>query len=403
MRSRARFVKFLRDLRASYWFLPTVLVIGAILLASLMVMLDRNVDKLPFDLPFTMTSLQPDGAQMLVSVIAQSAFGVAGVMFSLTIVAVSFASGNFGPRLIGNFMRNRGTQWSLGLLIAIFVYALLVLQDIRESTSETGAFVPHLSISLAVVLALLGVLTVIYFVHHIPETINVSNITADLGWELQRKIEALIDGNDGTRLIPGHPEHDAQHVLKLGTPGYLQTVNLTRLGQLADQHEIWLALPRMSGEFVTRDTPVIEIWSDGPLDELEDDLRACFATGTDRTQSGNILFVVDQLVEMIARALSPGINDPFTAINCMNWLRNALVTAANHEGGLQEQSHPRIRRKLLDFELLAETAIGKAKPYIVDDTLARQHFDALMQEMAWEIEDSEHTTILKSLARIRDD
>jgi uncharacterized membrane protein len=152
MSKRALVSKLIQDVRASYWFLPGSLVCLAALLAQGTLYLDQHPDFLPFDLPKGLRDTQVDGARSLMSIISQSVFGVAGVMFSMTIVAVSFASGNFGPRLIGNFMRDRGNQWSLGILVATFVYALLITRAIQSPTGadqdlSTALSVPSLPIT----------------------------------------------------------------------------------------------------------------------------------------------------------------------------------------------------------------------------------------------------------------
>lgn len=110
MKKRALVAKLLEDVRASYWFLPASLVCLALLVSQGTLFLDRNPEWVPFEPPQAFRNTHVDGARALLSIIAQSIFGVAGVLFSMTIAAVSFASGNFGPRLIGNFMRDRGNQ-----------------------------------------------------------------------------------------------------------------------------------------------------------------------------------------------------------------------------------------------------------------------------------------------------
>ena len=189
--SRAYVLKIAQDVRSSYWFIPSTLVVAALLLSELTQWIDHNPDMLPVALPDDFLNTQVDGARQTLAVIAQSIIGVTGVMFSITMVAVSFASGNFGPRLIGNFMRDRGNQTSLGLLISSFVYTLMILRAVQSSGADgLESFVPQYSMVAAILLTLMSVGTLIYFLHHIPETINVSNISAALG-------RRLAPGRDG--------------------------------------------------------------------------------------------------------------------------------------------------------------------------------------------------------------
>jgi uncharacterized membrane protein len=408
--SRARLVKLLQDIRASYWFLPSSLVICAMILAWATLFADRHVGDFGFDMPAFLRNTQVEGARTVMSIVSQSSFGVAGVMFSMTMVAVSFASGNFGPRLIGNFMRDRGNQWSLGILIATFTYALLVTRAIQSATPDQAqtaieAFVPHISIFVALVLMTVSVFVVIYFVHHIPETINVSNITANLGERLCAALRDRIDAQqellrDGTRI--DWAERAADMTLTLGRSGYVQTLNTSALSEIAREHNLLIEITAPVGTFVTPDTTVLRLWGKVTGDPSETDLTNCFATGNSRTEHQNLLFLVDELVEMIARALSPGVNDPFTAINCMNWLFSAAVVAANHHGGLTDTPDGRLRVSDVTFRGLLENAFDKSRPYTKSDPLTDRHLHDLLARMEREITTLRHLKTLRSFRRTLD-
>lgn len=397
MSKRALVSKLIQDVRASYWFLPGSLVCLAALLAQGTLYLDQHPDFLPFDLPKGLRDTQVDGARSLMSIISQSVFGVAGVMFSMTIVAVSFASGNFGPRLIGNFMRDRGNQWSLGILVATFVYALLITRAIQSPTGadadlSTALFVPYLSILIALGLTFVSVFTVVYFVHHIPETINVSNITAGLGKRLVRDIKALIDmqSDRDPSTTPIQPTGDPAMTVTLGQSGYIQTMNKEQLRNLAQDHDLFIDVPLPVGEFVTEDTVVLRIWGPQVPDEAQEELTSCFALGHSPTESQNLMFIVDQLVEMIARAMSPGVNDPFTAINCLNWLHSACVAAANHKGGLRAVQDGPVKTKALVFGDLLEASFGVPWKYIHADPLCARHMRVIFAQLPNQLEDPDH-------------
>jgi uncharacterized membrane protein len=394
-------MKWLQDVRASYWFLPTVLAVLAVVLAQLMQYLDHH----KFLLTDAWRTTQVEGARSTLALISQSVIGVTGVMFSMTIVAVSFASGNFGPRLIGNFMRDRGNQLSLGILIATFVYSLLILRAIQSPYGPEGAheaFVPHLSMLVALGLTGVSVLTMIYYVHHIPEIINVSNIAADLGARLRTAIEVRIDANLDEEPVANTdwPEPPAPRQIFLLNDGFLQTWDHARLRELATENGLHLELRSAAGSFITTFTPVLDVWSDKPLsDELESNIRDCFALGTVPTEQQNLLFIVEQLVEMIVRALSPGVNDPYTAINCLNWLYVGLITAANYKGGLTVQRQDRVRHPSLDLEKLFAASITEGLPYIKSDPMVCKHLDAMLNRLILETENAEAQLVAKKLRR----
>lgn len=401
MGKRALLLKWLQDLRASYWFLPTVLAVLAVGLAQAMQYLDHH----EFLLSEAWRTTQVEGARSTLALISQSVIGVTGVMFSMTIVAVSFASGNFGPRLIGNFMRDRGTQWSLGILIATFVYSLLILHAVQSpygTEAEQDAFVPHLSMLVALALTGVSVLTMIYYVHHIPEIINVSNISAKLGGRLKGAIETLVEtrlqnneDDDNTVSFPSRP---AEHQFFLQDDGFVQTWDRQKLVELATENDLYFELLHASGSFVTTFSPILNVWAEKDISEaVGTDIRNCFALGSIPTEQQNLLFIVDQMVEMIARALSPGVNDPYTAVNCLNWLYVGLITAANYKGGLETLRQGRVKHQTLDFHALFDASIVAALPYIKSDPITCKHLEKMLDRLVSETQNQSVHRVTDSL------
>ncbi len=387
---RAYLLKLVQDVRASYWFLPSILVFVGLTLAFFMGWIDARGTRLPFPLPETLLDTQADGARSTLAVIAQSIIGVTGVMFSMTLVAVSFASGNFGPRLIGNFMRDRGNQWSLGILISTFVYALVVLRSVQDGIDGGVAeYVPQYSLIMALILTLLCVFTLIYFIHHVPETINVSRISAGIGAALEKQILDLIerdnDSDNGTR----HPNRDPDTVITSAVSGYVQTVNFDQLSELAMASDWHVALNVPIGGFVTSKTPVISVWGKDLSDDDYRHILGCFAVGSSRTENQNPSFLAEQLVEMVARALSPGLNDPYTAIDCLNRMAAALTIAGTYRDGLRPPFVARVAFHHLTFARLLEVTFGKCRPYVLDDPLTLQHAQALLDELHETVRDTD--------------
>lgn len=398
MGKRAYLLKLLQDIRASYWFLPSVLVLVGLVLASIMGWVDRNPAVVPFDLPGALLDTQADGARSTLAVIAQSIIGVTGVVFSMTLVAVSFASGNFGPRLIGNFMRDRGTQWSLGILIATFVYALVVLRTVQDQIDgDVAQFVPQYSLLVALALTLLCVFTLIYFIHHVPETINVSRISASIGAALDADIRCLIDENESTKKTLTRPDRDPDHIFTAGVPGYIQTVNFDRLSKLATEGDWQIGLVSTIGAFVTTRSPVFEIWTH--KDDLSDNditaIKSCYAIGSGRTENQNPSFLAEQLVEMVARALSPGLNDPYTAMDCLNRLASALTLASTYKEGLKEKSLDRISFSPLTFERLFASTFPLCRQYIKPDDMVLDHALTLLKDLS-NVAREEDRAVIKS-------
>lgn len=393
----AKLVKMFLDLRAGYWFIPTCMVLVAIGLSVLMTWLDANYEAdwiRDFD---WLTAARTDGARSVLTVIAGSTIGVAGVTFSITIVAVSFASANFGPRLIANFMRDQGNQITLGTFIGTYVYCLLVLRTVRNASAPDiensfQAFVPHFSVLVALMLALSSVAVLIYFIHHVPETLNVENLAAKVGRQLQRGINDLFpdsnrdaDAGDLADEIWESRREAMNHAgIRSQSEGYIQTLDLGHLADLAEESQLLIRVQYRPGDFITRGSVVFDIWSDKPLTDFDgDELLACFALGTERTAHQNILFLADQLVEIIGRALSPGINDPFTAITCLNWLKVGVLQMLQNDGSrLEPQKSDRLRIHAITLERFASAVFDQTLPYVCTDRNVTLHCMAILTELA---------------------
>ena len=319
---------------ASYWFLPGLLSLGSVFLAILMVWIDTGEDKLTWlrNIRFIYLN-QPDAARTLLSAIASSMIGVAGVTFSITMVVLSLTSGQYGPRLLGNFMRDKGNQFVLGVFIGNFIYCLLVLRTVR-SADESGAltaFVPHLAVTFSVLLAAFGLGVFIYFIHHTAESIQASSIITNIANSLEDLIKKLYPdeqlshqrglSDEAQSVASSVPKNfdDEAHNVRMKRSAYLQTVGTQDLIAAAKEHNVILKITHRPGTFLLERRPLLYVWPDERLnDDLEERLRSAFSFGPRRTPLQDFDFLFDQLTEVALRALSPGINDPVTAIECIN-------------------------------------------------------------------------------------
>ena len=182
------------DIRASYWFLPTLLAFAGLTLGLALVIVDSRLGDAWLGRYEWFYGSRPEGARAMLSTIAGSTITVAGVVFSITLAAVTYASGQFGPRLLGNFMRDRGNQATLGVFIGTYLYCLVVLRTIRsaeEISADTAgavrdAFVPHLAMFGGLALAIASTAVLIYFVHHVTSGIHINNVIARVGRQSDR-------------------------------------------------------------------------------------------------------------------------------------------------------------------------------------------------------------------------
>lgn len=342
---RALLISVAARLRASYWAVPAALAAGALLLARLALHLDQTLALEEGDWGGWVYSGTAEGARTVLAALSGALITVSGVVFSITIVALSFASSHLGPRLLRNFMRDRVQQLVLGAFVATYLYSLAVLSSLRGG--EESLFVPKLSITLAIGLAMLSFGLLIFFVHHVATAIQVGTALEGVRRSLRHAADALLeDGDaaararaDGLReLDPGCGE-----VLRSRTFGYVQVIDFQALAELAAEHDLRLACTRRAGHYVVEGGELLRL-DRAPSAELASRLRSTFVLGPVRTEVGDLEFPIRQLVEVALRALSPGVNDPFTAITCIDHLSSGFAHLARKRmPGVVE--HPRGQRR----------------------------------------------------------
>lgn len=329
MGTRARNLWY--EARSSFWLVPLVMAAAAAALSTLTVWLDTRVDLGNESVVYGGSA---DGARELMATLAGSMITVSGVVFSVTVVTLSLTSSQYGPRILRNFMRDPGNQFVLGTFIATFLYCLLVLRTIRGGETTGESTVPSISISIGIALAILSIIVLIYFIHHAASSIQANNLVAVIGHDLDRSIERFQRGGpDAPRPAASNEpleqarndEHGATPVAADGS-GYITAVNLQRLVELASERDIVLLVDQRAGQYVIPGTALARVSPGSNVDEgLSARIRTHFILGNLRTLEQDVEFAADQLVEMAVRALSPSVNDPFTAIACIDRLGSSIA------------------------------------------------------------------------------
>lgn len=369
-----RLIKWWQLVHSSFWFIPGVMSGAAAALAIGAVALDRaksNEWRDSFGFLYTGGA---EGASTVLGTIAGSMITIAGVVFSMTLIALSLASSQLGPRLLRNFMRDAINQIVLGTFVATFLYCLLVLRTIRRA--EDSLFVPHLAVTLGVVLAVASVGVLIYFIHHISLSIQADHVVARVGRELMRGIDDIFpdrldpaaqdkskEPEDGA-LPPGFDE-EAREVLTF-EDGYVRSVDVGALMKLATEEDVVFKVDRGPSTYVVEHQPLVRVWPAVRVTEqLMRRVNTAFMLGGSRTPGQDIEFSVDQIVEIAVRALSPGVNDPFTAVRCVDQLASALSRMARRElpSSFHYDEHGRLRvvYAVFSFEDIADSALNQIR------------------------------------------
>lgn len=333
---RAYFWKVWDDFRSGFWFIPSFFVLFAVLLGFTMPMVDASAESVILDrVPWAQTTT--DAARPVLSAIGGAMITVTGVVFSITVVALSIASSQFGSRMLRNFMDDRTTQVTIGMLVGTSLYCFLIMRTVREI--QGTSFVPHLSVLLSVLMVLISMGALILFIHHMALSIQAPQILASLGADLDDSIERLFPEKIGDPPKDAPQEIDeATKRVVLGSnfapllaqhEGYLQAIDSNGLIALAKDNDLVIELGKRPGDFVLKRTPVAKVWpatrlTDGVSEELNDTL----IYGTRRTPRQDVLCTVEEIVEVAVRALSPGINAPLTAVTCIDRLGASLSRLA---------------------------------------------------------------------------
>ncbi len=357
-------------LRTNLWLVPAIEIVAAVLLYAGTHVIDRAAYDHSLSLPSWMQFGTADSARQILTALAAAVITVVGVVFSITIVTLTLASTQFGPRMLRNFIRDRGTQFTLGTFVATFVYATLVLISIGPGT-HGGEFVPHFSITVAVGLVALSMVVLIYFIHHIATSIQLPHVIASIASDLAQAIEAestdeepqLESGPSASELLRRMAE--AGGTVPAPESGYLQFIRHETLINLAAEKGAVIRLLHRPGHFLVRGHPIATVWPPAAADSVTGALRRAHLTGPSRTLAQDLPFAVDQLVEIAIRALSPAVNDTFTALTCIDWLGASLcqITTRWRPARVHRDGHGFIRliTAHVTYERLVQRAFEKIR------------------------------------------
>ena len=318
----ARLRAWVEDLGDQFWLRPALVVLLCIGLALLAIAFDHT-SAAASDATASSWGYSGggEGARSLLGAVASSSIGVAGTIFSITIAALSLASGQMGPRLLRNFVRDSRNQVALGIFLGTFAYALMVLRTVR--TADEGTFVPHVAVTGAMVLALVCIGTLVWFVHHIATSINVETVVDAVHRDL---IAAIADKTDAE--APLLPPETALKGMSVAAPGsgFLQAVDGAVLADWAAAHGVAVRMRVRPGTFVPKGAPVAVV--SAAVDDADQLFARALTFGRRQAALQDVEYPVRQLNEIAVRALSPGINDPFTAGSVLDHFGDALCHIA---------------------------------------------------------------------------
>ncbi len=331
---------WIERLRDSFWFVPSLFAGTATLMGMMMPYIDAAIGDEESSRTFAFTfDSGAGGARLMLQSIAGSSITVVATVFSITIATLALTSGQFGPRLLRTFVVDRGIQLSMGTFLATFLYPLLVVRTVQTPDEGGGdGFVPHISVTLAMVLGVTSVGVLIYFIHHLALLIRAPHVVETVGIELDDAVDSVLPRGrslDRQGELPEPPQGVSRTVVvRARTSGHVSFIEEGTIARLARDcgTSMWLIV--RPGSYVYERTPLLVTTADGGAcldDDTREEARDAFHIGDRRTITSDVFFGIDQLTEIAQRAMSPGINDPFTACGCVDRLGAALSRAADRK------------------------------------------------------------------------
>lgn len=365
---------FWNELKATFWFIPVLIIIFSVGLAVLLVYVDEAVAISQDGLGRFFFVNSADSARSILSTISGAMIGVAGTVFSVTLVALTLASSQFGPRLIKNFMYVRLNQVVLGSYISTYLYCLLVLNTIKDN--DSFIFVPSLSILVAIIAAMVNIVLLIVFIHQIAVSIQADKVISDILDLMIGQAETLFpekigEGAPQERAVVEEDIKSAYTTtlsLRVEGNGYLQYIDHDGLLDYSTNQDSLLELSCRPGFYLVSGLEVGKLYTNTEVEEgVEETLLTHFVLGKTRTFQQDLEFSIHQMVEIACRALSPGINDPYTAIACIDNLTATLAKLAQRKFPsryrFDQEEKLRIIAEVLSFEGTLGAAFNQIRQF----------------------------------------
>lgn len=360
--------------RTNLWFIPTLITLCSAFLAFFLIEVDRHIDQAAFLRFLGVYGEGPEGMHALLSVIASSMITIAGVIFSITMLALAQVSIQYSPRVLRRFMGDRITQIVLGNIIGVFTYCMIVLRVVHPGSTGyiIPMFIPSIAVLGALFYALINLGLLISFLHHIANLLQVSNIIRDLAQATIKEIDKMYPSSFDSEkykeaLEKGEKIVACQHwqVIPALTMGYIQNYSEQSLLAFAIKNKTIVRIEHTTGKFIIPGGDLVSIClAQPPDDNMIKEFNEYFEIGSFRTVQQDILFGVQQLVDIAIKALTSGINDITTAGSCLNYLSAILAHLTNRDFGspyLYHDGELRLIRKVLLYENVLRTAFNQIR------------------------------------------
>ena len=397
---------FAYELRGGFLIRPFAIALSLGVIGACLSSLEERIPALGAWVPTVLfpSRQDPQTAQLILSAIATSIMTVVSIVFAILLMTLTLASTQFSPRILISFVRDRATQWTLGVLLGTFSYCIAVLPATR---ALPFAFVPVVSVTGAMVLAMVAVAWLIFFIHHISQAISVNHIVDRIARDTELVIDGLMPHPRGAYepVEPAPPsDDDGAPILNLRS-GYIRFIDTRRLLAVAKAWRIRVRVERRVGQFVPAGLPLLRVANeDGVAPHQTAELLGAFDIGPTRTLQQDVEFGVIQIVDIALRAISPAVNDPSTAISCIDQLSSILIRWCGRAPPPSMLFHPphvaRVIIPWVDLEGLLNTAFDQIRHYATADLAVNLRLLRAMSDIAATTERTEIHAALLGRARL---
>ncbi|HKJ06523.1 MAG TPA: DUF2254 domain-containing protein [Flavobacteriaceae bacterium] len=325
---------FWNKLKSTFWFVPILIIIVSILLSISSVYIDQIVNYSSEGITRFFFVNNVDSARTILSTISGAMIGVAGTVFSVTLVALTLASSQLGPRLIKKFMYVRLNQVVLGTYISTYLYCLIVLNSVQDYNDNI--FIPSMSIFIAIILAIANIVLLIVFIHQIAVSIQADNVISDVSAAISKQTKILFpkekeknNCNSNINVEEIKLNYTNTIPLKSVKSGYLQYIDNEALMEIMININGLIVLSKRPGKYLIEDLTFGKLYVNNKIeDDVLTKILSQFVIGKTKSEQQDLEFSINQMVEIAVRALSPGVNDPYTAMVCIDNLTSTMCYLA---------------------------------------------------------------------------
>ena len=412
---KKRWATLVETMATQLWPLPVAGIVVAIVFGVGLTRLDARIDDhLPSALTDYLFSGGADAARSVLGAIASSLITVTSLTFSLTVVTLQLASSQFSPRLLRTFTRDRFVHVTLGIFLATFVYALTVMRTVRSEGDGRTVFVPQISVTVAYVLTLASAISLVLFLAHLARQIRVETMLRTVHTEAEATAGIMLVERKGSAEAPAIPEPPATAWLVMATSsGFLTAVEEGQLLRAAIDADAILQIDTMPGNLLIADTPLAFVWSrsghllgEDQFSAVSDCVHESVHVGFERTSAQDIGFALRQLTDVANKALSPGINDPTTAVHALGHSGALLCGLTDYRLGphvmTDDDGVVRVILRRPDLAELLELAIGQPRRYGAADPNVVTALFELLRSLAWRVSlPAHHDAVEVQLRRLQ--